>query len=873
MEVIDQRKEKLLKYFKESRAWIVYAALGLITLIGTYIRTRNIWLFQGYRYIPDVDSYLFVRYAQYIVEHGKLMAVDLMRYVPFGANTGNEPVILAYVMAYMYKFFSIFIPDITMMHVAAWYPPIFFALGLIVFFFLVKKLFDWRIALFSSALLTIVPAYLYRTMAGVSDKEPLGMLLMFLAWYLYVLAWKSTDTKRAVAFGVFSGVTTGLLALAWGGVGFVTLVISIFLLIELFLSKVTRQDFYIYLSWIIPLFLLSAMSPKHGGITTMLTNFVFNIPLFVLIALLSNYLFFERDLFKLKTRLKDKIPYGIVNFAIAVGLVLIGAIIIFGPMFLFTYASDTLSAFMHPLGTSRFELTVAEAQRPHVDDWLSSSAFGVSRPYLNWIYFAMFFFGSIALFYNFIKPLYQYKYKLTALYTLFITAFIFSNYSPNSILNGQTLLAKFMYIGGLAIFIGALAYGYLYTFYKRKDLFNEILKLDRIYTFIFIWYLLMIVGAMGGLRLFFVFAPITTILASYFVISLVDYLPNLKSNKHRIALIGGLIIVVYAVFSSFFLITYNSAKYTGLGYDTQWQDAEKWVKTNTKEDVVFSHWWDYGYWVQTGFNRASVLDGGNYITYWDHLFGRHVLTGSNVTRALEFLKTHKANYLLVDPSDIGKYPAYASIGSDENYDRLSQIPLMGLDQSQIQETRNETVYLYRAGFPLDDDFVYEGLVFPRNRAAILGVFLPLVQNNNTTPIELRQPIAVLFYNNQQYRVPIECVYFNGKEYDFGGAMIKSCLRIIPTIQDNKMNLIGAAYYLSEKVRSSFFAQLYLLNNQDIPAFKLVYSDEENYPLSIYNGRPIGPMRIWEIKYPEGIKENPDDLKTEFPDPRLYRTDL
>ncbi|MEW6063427.1 MAG: STT3 domain-containing protein [Nanoarchaeota archaeon] len=873
METIEQRKERLLKYFKESKAWVIYVVLALITLIGTYIRTRNIWLFQGYKYIPDVDSYLFVRYAQYIVEHGKLMAVDMMRYVPLGANTGNEPVILAYVMAYMYKFFSIFNPNITMMHVAAWYPPIFFALGLIVFFFLVKKLFDWRIALFSSALLTIVPAYLYRTMAGVSDKEPLGMLLMFLAWYLYVLAWKSDNLKKAIAFGVLSGISTGLLALAWGGVGFVTLVISLFLLVELFLSKVTRQDFYIYLAWIVPLFLFAATSPKHGGIQTMLTNFVFNIPLFVFIALLSNYLFFEKNLFNLRARLKDKIPFGIFNFAVAVGLIIISATIIFGPTFLFTYASDTLSAFMHPLGTSRFELTVAEAQRPHVDDWLSGSAFGLSRPYLSWIYFAMFFFGSILLFYNFIKPLHQYKYKLTALYTIFITSFIFSNYSSSSILNGQTLLAKFMYLGSLILFIVILAYGYIHSFYKRKDLFNEILKLDRTYTFIFIWYLLMIVGAMGGLRLFFVFAPITTVLASYLIAGSVDYLLNLKDNKHRIALIGILVVVTYLVFSSFFMITYNSSKYTGLGYDVQWQNAEKWVKANTKENAVFSHWWDYGYWIQTGFNRATVLDGGNYIVYWDHLFGRHVLTGSNVTRALEFLKTHKANYLLVDPSDIGKYPAYASIGGDEDYDRLSQIPIMGLDQNQVQETRNETVYLYRGGFGLDDDLVYDNSVFPKNRAGILGIFLPLVQYNNTTPIEIRQPIAVLAYNNQQYRMPMECVYFNGREYNFENAVLKGCLRIIPTIQDNQMNVIGAAYYLSEKVRKTFFAQLYLLNNQNMPAFKLVYSDENDYPLAVYNGRPIGPMRIWEIGYPAGIKENPDDLKTEFPDPKLYMTNL
>ena len=108
--------------------------------------------------------------------------------------------------------------------------------------------------------------------------------------------------------------------------------------------------------------------------------------------------------------------------------------------------------------------------------------------------------------------------------------------------------------------------------------------------------------------------------------------------------------------------------------------------------------------------------------------------------------------------------------------------------------------------------------------------------------------------------------------------MKSCLRFIPVIQNDVLDKLSAAYYVSEKVRNSFFGQLYLLDNRNIDAFKLVYTDEDklfpdpriNSHLALFNGRQVGALRIWEINYPDYIKENPEDLKKEFPSETLYR---
>ena len=39
-----------------------------------------------------------------------------------------------------------------------------------------------------------------------------------------------------------------------------------------------------------------------------------------------------------------------------------------------------------------------------------------------------------------------------------------------------------------------------------------------------------------------------------------------------------------------------------------WNDSLKWIKNNTPENSVVASWWDYGYWIQTKSERATLVD-------------------------------------------------------------------------------------------------------------------------------------------------------------------------------------------------------------------------------------------------------------------------
>jgi len=860
---LDEKRVNIINFLKNKWNYIVYLLLGIILYIGAFIRTRSlpnlIDQVTG-KYVPaDPDSFLFLRYAQTLTENGALPAIDMMRFVPLGKVMASIEVLVPYTIFYMHKIASIFWKNITVEYIDIIYPVVFFVLAGIFFFFLVRRLFNNKIAILSTAFLAFLPSFLFRTLAGISDKEPLGMFFMFGAFYFYVRAWQSNNLKSKLVWAILSGSFTGLFGLVSGLVKFALIIIAIFTLIEILLNKFTKKDTYIYSIWaIISIFMLTTLIAKYGGFLGMLRSFSSGIVFFVFGIVLVDYLIFKKDLIKIKSKIENKFPLGIASFFLSIVLSFVMATIIFGPSFMFEQISEIFARLLHPIGVNRWLLTVAENHQPFFTDWLDQ---------FKKSYFTIFFVGSIFLFYKMIAPLKKHKIKLTSAYTIFLTLFIFSRYKSGAVLDGTSVSSQIAYFGSLFGFIAILGGLYLYSFYKDKELFEQILSIDKKYIFIFIWFFLMIVAARGAIRLFFVFTPITAIIASYFFFEAFDYSKKLKIKwiRYGVYILLTLILVnpiagttdkYDGLLVDFAKNSYTQAGFTGPGYNPQWQRAMAWVRENTPKDAVFSHWWDYGYWVQTGGERATFLDGGNSLVGWNHFFGRHVMTAQSEEEALELLIGHNTSYFLIDPSDISKYPAYSSIGSDENFDRYSWVGTFILDPQQTSESRNATLYIYIGGTSLDDDFIYQGKVFPGGGTGIHAFILPVTQANEEA--RLQQPTAVLSVNGQRMDLPLQCVYINNQEVKFSDQGLPGCLVIIPTSSNGQVNNFGAGLYLSDEGTRALWAQLYLLNRK-LDNFKEVYNDKDSLPLSLYNGRLLGPIRIWEISYPEHIKPKKEYL--------------
>jgi hypothetical protein len=303
-----------------------------------------------------------------------------------------------------------------------------------------------------------------------------------------------------------------------------------------------------------------------------------------------------------------------------------------------------------------------------------------------------------------------------------------------------------------------------------------------------------------------------------------------------------------------------------------------WTRQNTPENAVFAHWWDYGYWVQSIGKRATIVDGGNAITYWNYLMGRHVLTGDNERDALEFLYNHNATHLLIDSTDIGKYSAFSSIGSDINFDRFSWIPTFILNEGQTQESNNKTTYFYFGGAGLDEDLIItengNEILLPREKAGVGAITLPFI----TAESKIEQPSIIVVHQNKQYTVTLRYLYIKGQLYDFKSG-IEAVAFIFPRLdqqgQSVTKNDIGAAMFISPRLFRGMFSHLYVMNDplKRYTHFTLAHSQEsavveslksQGMPLEefvYYNGIQ-GPIKIWKISYTGTEKIKQEYLDTD-----------
>jgi len=873
---LEIRKEKFYSLLKKGRKlWIVLAIIA-IAIFGFYIRTQNLPNLKDStngQYIPiELDSFLILRYSEYYNQHGQLMENDAMRYYPMGFNPRKEFTFISWFISTLYNVMHAFDKSVSIQFADVIYPPVAFFIAIIFFFLLIRNLFNYKVALLASYTLAVAPVFLHRTIAGFSDKEALATAFIFMAFYFYTASWNTSKIWKLFLYSILSGFATTAAILSWGGSTLITFVIGAFILVEVFLNKFSKQDFYRDLSWTLTTIITLVLIARRYSITELVSSLTTTLLIFALLIIVVYYFIQFKNIFKLKEKFESRIPIGILVTIISVFLGLIFASIFVSPTFIFDKASNLIRLAVNPFGTTRWGLTVAESQQPYFVDWVAN---------IGKFFTYLFMIGSVLLFYETIKKL-KGKYFLTILYTIFILTFTMSRYSQGALLNGNNTISKVLYLGSLVVFIVILLYLFLKAFYKEKEQYNKVLEIDRTYLFLLVWFIFMVVAARGAVRVLYIFAPIVFLLSSYLVVKAFDYILSFK--QYYVKILGSLLILfillapmIQGNLNEYTRSTLAQAKFAGPLYHQQWQNAGKWIRENTPENAIFAHWWDYGYWVQGGGNRTTITDGGNAVGALNHWMGRHVLTGQNESEALEFLKAHNATNLLIVSDEIGKYPAFSAIGADENYDRFSWLTTFSLDLSKTQETRDSTVLVYTGSYPFDDDFIYQEKLYPRRGSGIGAIFIPIKKTNNNSQIdfnnlEFEQPTAVVINNNQQISIPLECVFFGEKEVTFEVEGIPGCLRLIPVItRDGKMNPIGAGIYLSPDVRKTLFTKLYLYGSK-AEYFKLVYTDDDKMPLAVFEGNLIGPIKIWEIIYPKYLNVPDYFYGDQLPNPEVTRVD-
>lgn len=894
-DLLEKREESVKKFIKNKGNWIYYIILSIIVWIGVYIRTRNIPNLKDittgtWTLGPDLDPFLFLRWAKYIVENGSLMKIDMMRYVPLGYNTSTEMKLLSYLIAWFHKFIEFFSFSNDVTYSAIVFPVFMTALTTIIFFIFVRKVFYKEnkmiknvIALIATLFLVLMPSILPRTIAGIPEKEPAAFFFMFLALYLFLEAFTSEKTKNAFVFGIFAGISSALMSLIWGGVTFLVFTIIGSVVLAFFLGKIDVKRFWAYIIWLFLYYGIQSIFSERKNIFELLKGLDGIIGISILIVIAVDLFIVKKNKFNIKERFrKFKVPRQIISLGICAIILIILGLVFIGPHYFSEQIKGAISSTIKPLGTGRFQITVAENRAPYfTGEW--KNEFG-PLIYDIPVFFWFFFIGSVMMFNYMIKSLKKKeKMIMTSGYFVFLFCLIFSRYAPHPHpLDGEGGLSLLMYFGGVIFFAGTFIYYYFKKY--REGSFSDFKEFNFGYILYFIILTLAIIGARGGVRLVMILALVNPVTVSFLIVKISQKsFKEKEKNAKMFYLILAIGIILLLMFTAW--VYYKSDKSSAENfapgyYQWQWQKAMSWVRENTPTDSVFAHWWDYGYWIQSIGERATVLDGGNFIVYWDYLMGRHVLTSTSEMDALEFLYSHDTTHLLIDSTEIGKYTAFSSIGSNEDYDRFSWISTFLMDETKTQETSAATSYIYTGGFVLDEDLIWheenKEILLPERAAGVGAVIINIDKNGGVS-----QPEAIFVYNNQQYRIPLRYVYYNNEKIDFESGL-ESGVFLFPKVDivDNsiKINQIGAMFYLSSRTINSNLARLYLFN-EEYNYFNMIHSEDSIIIESLkengfdmgefvyYNGFQ-GPIKIWKINYPIGMEKNEEYLQTDYPNPEL-----
>ncbi len=875
-------------YFRKYKIMFLPIILWIL-LLSVDIRISNI---DGLKDIttndwtlgPDLDPFLYLRHAQEIDE-GRLQNPDTMRNAPLGSDNYALKNLMPWAIFYTYKGISLF-NETSITYAAIITPVILFIISAIGFLLFTKVVFSfkfserksWIGAIIASLFYITSPSMLHRTTAGIPEIESLGMVWFWFALLFFAMAWKEEKSKKTIIYGVLAGVFTGLMGWSWGGYKYIYMIICLSSLVMFLFQKDIKKNFKIFIWWLVPALIIEFLRVESvREIATSLTDT--GLALFILLVMLVDAVIFNTNLMHKIKMEKINLPRSIKSLLIAF---IINALFFsaFKPDFIFSIFGDIINKLLHPFGRGRVGLTVAENAVPYFQEILNNF------DYLFWT----FFFGTLIVFYQATKH-FRIKERVTLnlFFMIFITGFIFSRYSPSSVFNGENFISKLLYIGGLLMFIAVVLFIYIRAYLNRHkeghNLLENFKEIDFSYILLLVFSFWAIVSMRGAIRLLFIISPILPILSSFLLIQIISY--RKESNKGGIKRLFStismivLIILMTMVFVNYAQISSASNKATiPSSYNQQWQKAMGWVRDNTLEGSIFVHWWDYGYWVQTIGQRPSVTDGGHFIGYWNHLVGRYVLTTPYPETAFSFMKTHEVSYLLIDPTDIGKYSAYSSIGNDASgNDRYSWIPTVVSDPSQIQETSNGTTRIYQGGFSLDKDIIYEEggkqILLPEGKAYVAGVILET--KNDGESLSFTQPQAAIVYLGNQMKVPVRYLYYDGKILDFKSG-INSVVRIVPMIYQSgesyQVDNLGSMMYLSEKTAFGLVGQLYLLNDsfKKYEGINLVHSQQDaaieyfnsqgaNFKDFVYFNGIRGPINIWEVNYPENIIEREEFLRT------------
>lgn len=546
--------------------------------------------------LNEFDPFFNYRATQFIVENGIVEYFnwhDDMSWYPEGRDVSSNSQVILHITAA--SLYSIFGGNSSLYDFTIIFPVVFGSLTAIILFAFVRVIAGTTAGLFACLFYSVSMPIIIRGTIGWFKSEPLGLFFGLLAMYLLLSAISSRNYKISFAKLIGSGIFLAFGISAWGGIQFFIIPLGLFFLALPFLRK--DHDF---IRWTIPVFtisfLLTALVFERPGI-----NFVFGIQGFLIIGstIFLVICTMIQKLSKEEKRLRNGLYFLIGTILSGITLITINTSSAFLKLPSFRYLNA-----MNPFLTTQDPLVDSVAE--HATTTLAQS----------------FYFSSVLMIFAGIGIWFIIKNKDRI-------------HSFSKLRNDMIVFTLIISLVGV----------YVSSTFIRLELFASIS--------------IIILSSIG-----------LSVLTSVILINKKIKDKKISNNPRIITRIFYFSIIIILLIMPLTIpengnwvnatkappTILNGGSVFNIATD-DWRNAMEWLNENTPEGAVIASWWDYGYWITTLSERASLADNATISTSRIQKIAKTLLSPPD--EAWEMLQELDADYFLI-------FVAGERVGNDPN---------------------------------------------------------------------------------------------------------------------------------------------------------------------------------------------------------------
>ncbi len=204
-----------------SKYWVSIVIIAIV-LLAFYVRLQD----YGWPYLRNIDSYMFYRHMDYIVQNGGIMpAHDPLILAPDGGTIRQELFPFQYLGAYTFMFTRLFFPDLQLIQYLIYFPALVASLAAIPMYYIGKMLYDKKAGILAALFIVLDFTNVSRSLGGDPDTDAIVILVPLIVMVLFLFTYKYINkhglNKKSLVYSGITGVAMGLWAHTWEGYWYV----------------------------------------------------------------------------------------------------------------------------------------------------------------------------------------------------------------------------------------------------------------------------------------------------------------------------------------------------------------------------------------------------------------------------------------------------------------------------------------------------------------------------------------------------------------------------------------------------------------------------------------------------------------------------